>query len=171
MASLTVEPRNDFLEVVDQCPFFGGDISNWSALQPTEQAEVILAAYQERVLPELDRIERLLTHLAVEYGLEYCRLEELAVFFLDVTREIRSHVQTLEFSVGAPANNEALRDLAADHAGLSELIVRLHEITGSCAANSQVPLGYTKLLTGLRTCQLELADLLILEAELSGMLV
>ena len=35
----------------DQCPFFGGDMSDWWALQPAEQAEVILAAYQEQVLP------------------------------------------------------------------------------------------------------------------------
>ena len=90
------------------------------------------------------------------------------MFFLDVAREIRDHVQAWEIWVALPAKNGTCYQSAAVHAGLPRLIERLQSITERCALSGENSPGYAKLLDALRQCQQGMTELLFLEAELSG---
>ena len=147
--------------------FFLGDASQWSELRPAEQAEVILAAYQERLLPKLSSTERLLTRLAVEFGLEYCDIEELAVLFLDLAQEIRRHVQALEFTLATPSNLGSAFQSTVGDGDMIGLVARLDLLTHRCATDEQSPAGYAWLINALRQCRREFTDLVELEIELS----
>ena len=169
MSTPSISARHSAQPTDEQCPYFGCAISDWWALQPAERAEVILAAYQERLLPELARLERRLTRLAIEYGLEYCRVEELAVYFLDIAREIRDHVQALEMDVLSTARNGRAPDpRSMDGSNMQILLTRLSTLTSICVTDQQTSPCYGRLVEGLRICQQELTELVELEAELAG---
>lgn len=167
MNSSASPTRDRPVNVPRRHPFFSGDTSQWLALQPIEQAEVLLAAYQERLLPELARIERLLTRLAVEYGLEYCRVQDIAILFVDVAQEIHDHLRNLELAIDTPPRNCSQFPLVVDNADMAGLVTRLNVLTSSCATDEQTSPCYAKLVDALRQCQIELAELVDLETELS----
>ncbi len=170
MASLTLTAPGQSIEIADRCPFFGGEFSDWSALQPTEKAEVILAAYQERLLPGLRRIEKMITRLALEHGLEYGRLDELAVVFLDVARQTRDRAEIWRRFLVAPAGEamageELVSELVVGNTAISRPIERLSALIGNDADHFEDAPCYCKLIRVLRSSQRELAELLMLESE------
>lgn len=54
--------------------------------------EEFVARFQhlrDDTVPEMERIERMLTRVAIAYGLQYCHLDLVAKSFLDLSREMR----------------------------------------------------------------------------------
>ncbi|HRX78195.1 MAG: hypothetical protein H6821_05135 [Planctomycetaceae bacterium] len=44
---------------------------------------------RDDTLPEMERIERMLTRVVIAYGLRYCHLDVVAKSFLDLSRDVR----------------------------------------------------------------------------------
>lgn len=47
---------------------------------------------RDDTLPEMERIERMLTRVVIAYGLRYCHLDVVAKSFLDLSRDVRQQL-------------------------------------------------------------------------------
>jgi len=130
-----------------------------------EKMQVIVAAYRKQLLPKLAHIERRLTRLAVEFGLEFCRIDELAVFCLDANQKILGHLHALEAAV----EDESVfrNEYAIGHRDMQHLIERLDALISRREMGGETSPAYTRLIERLRKFQLEFSNLVELQKEMS----
>ncbi len=108
-----------------------------------------LERLRDDTLPELERIERMLTRLVISYGLEYCHLGTVSTSFLDFSRAARRLLNELQKAKSCDDGSSATLD-AAQHSAYESLSHFRDVIARDLTCREATPI-YRKLIATLVT--------------------
>ncbi|MCA9119457.1 MAG: hypothetical protein H6822_05540 [Planctomycetaceae bacterium] len=123
-----------------------------------EQLVVHFQRLRDETLPEMERIERMLTRVAIAYGLQYCHLDAVAESFLALSRNVRRQlVETRKAVLSDDLSSRTLSTIRSETAGSLKRF--RHVITSDLTCQDATPI-YRRLIDALTTFETHVSQTL-----------